>query len=346
MTESHYEVVGVEPTATRDEIRDAYRARVDELKVAREAKNVSDATLAQNRDAVAQLNTAWNVLSDPYQRGRYDQQLLDSRATVGNGNVELVDDEVADDRPPLTGWRKVMAPSPRPAGRGSADNPRANRRVQTPPMPLPAGMRLADTRSRGMAMLTDFTILLVLVTLSQALRPVYGPIVNSRFDQVIDQAQRFDDRREAAERRAERAADRNDDQGERQADRAADRWTDRRDDLLEDELGGVQLVGLVLILGLALAYLVPATARRGQTFGKRLRRVKVVRVDGSPVGWGPSFVRYGLPLAAVLVLPMGSPTLASLGPLLGIAMVVAGLYSRNGQGFHDRIAKTIVVAAD
>src|SRR5262249_14672615 len=58
-----YGLIGVEPDATTDEIRDQYRTRRSEL----------DAVgTEQSRADAAALNRAWNILSDPYQRGRYD----------------------------------------------------------------------------------------------------------------------------------------------------------------------------------------------------------------------------------------------------------------------------------
>ena len=62
----HYERLGVSSTATRDEIRVAYRtlARVHHP----DAKGDSSAT------RMAQINEAWHVLSDPGRRAMYDAQ--------------------------------------------------------------------------------------------------------------------------------------------------------------------------------------------------------------------------------------------------------------------------------
>src|SRR5829696_2295055 len=107
--ENYYEQLGVEPGASRDELREAHRQRVADLEAAREKKNVSDAQLQANRDEVARVRAAWNVLSDPFQRQRYDAQL---DAPVGD-EVELVDDDAgpqAGTGQQLTGWRKLLAP--------------------------------------------------------------------------------------------------------------------------------------------------------------------------------------------------------------------------------------------
>ncbi len=83
MTDDYYELLGVEPDAAVTDIRAAYRER----KAAVGARDDDDA----KADAAA-LNKAWNVLSDPYQRGRYDQQLADA----GDDDGDDEDDEAVD----------------------------------------------------------------------------------------------------------------------------------------------------------------------------------------------------------------------------------------------------------
>ncbi len=80
------------------------------------------------------------------------------------------------------------------------------------------------------------------------------------------------------------------------------------------------------------------TARKGRTLGMRGRRIKVVRVDGSPAGWYPSFTRFALPILLALAIP-------SFGVILGLGMVAWGYFDRNGQGIHDKLARTLVVDA-
>ena len=52
-------------------------------------------------------------------------------------------------------------------------------------------------------------------------------------------------------------------------------------------LGGLLVVCLI--------YLVPSTALTGQTLGKKIRKVWLVRVDGSRVGWGGAFAHSARP---------------------------------------------------
>ena len=68
----------------------------------------------------------------------------------------------------------------------------------------------------------------------------------------------------------------------------------------------------------------------------RRTKIKVLRVDGTPAGWIPSFARYVVPIAIALYVPQ-------LGPVLGLGLVLWGFRDRNKQGIHDKLAKTIVV---
>ena len=63
--DDYYDLLGVDADAPTDDIRAAYR----EQKAA-----LDDSTDGDAKADAAKLNKAWNVLSDPYQRGRYDEQ--------------------------------------------------------------------------------------------------------------------------------------------------------------------------------------------------------------------------------------------------------------------------------
>jgi uncharacterized RDD family membrane protein YckC len=90
MTETHYERLGVEPDATKEEIRSAYRERLEELRGTVE-KGRSDQARNGARDETARLNAAWQVLSDPFQRQRYDAGL--GVGEVDEGEQELEEQE-------------------------------------------------------------------------------------------------------------------------------------------------------------------------------------------------------------------------------------------------------------
>ena len=74
MDDDYYSLLGVDADAATSEIKEAYRGK----KSALDAKG--------DKSEAARVNKAWQVLADPYQRGRYDEQ----RAR-GEGTVEVVD---------------------------------------------------------------------------------------------------------------------------------------------------------------------------------------------------------------------------------------------------------------
>jgi hypothetical protein len=76
----HYERLGVPFTASRDEIRSAYR------RLARQ--NHPDARGDASSVRMAQINEAWRVLSDPARRAVYDAQSRDAAARrASNGSA-------------------------------------------------------------------------------------------------------------------------------------------------------------------------------------------------------------------------------------------------------------------
>ncbi len=369
--ENYYDELGVEPSASRDEIRDAYRARVADLEAQREKKGITDAQLQQNRDQVARVRAAWNVLSDPFQRKRYDAQL-----GAGAGDeIDLVDADADDDAAEtgagaqLTGWRKLMAPPPAKGaggknGSGSGAKGAGNKRPRPEPtIVLPAGMQLAEPRVRGMALLFDLSILIVIffgvsLVVPGLIQSDYHDIqdritkVNSLHDarQSLDDAEKSvaDAKTNAETKSAQsdlKSAQSDYTKAKKDASKAgvtntsgsAKQLQTQADDLTAKiRTTGYITSGLTLVLGLA--YLVPITARKGYTLGMRNRRIKVVRVDGSPPGWYASFTRFALPLLLAIAIP-------SFGAILGLGMVAWGYFDRNGQGIHDKLARTVVVAA-
>jgi uncharacterized RDD family membrane protein YckC len=104
-------------------------------------------------------------------------------------------------------------------------------------------------------------------------------------------------------------------------------------------LSYLEIVIIVLAAALWFAYEVPAIAGRGQTFGKRIMRVKVMRLEGTePIGVGRAIRRWN---------PLGLPTLmwyCGIGFLLQIVDSVSALFDWPlRRAFHDRSAGTVVV---
>ncbi len=92
-------------------------------------------------------------------------------------------------------------------------------------------------------------------------------------------------------------------------------------DLVADEIG--------VSAGWAALYFTAMLALwRGRTPGKRALGIRVIRLDGKPLGWFASFERFGGYAAA---LATGT---------LGFFQI---LWDRNRQGVHDKISETVVI---
>jgi curved DNA-binding protein CbpA len=396
--ETYYEALGVEPDASRDELKSAYQERVAELEAARQGKNVSASQLQSNREEVARVRAAWNVLADPFQRSRYDESIGSRNGDGGNGGDDDHGDEgevevVGSERPEvrLTGWRKWMAPPPAkprstaPTGSGTGKPPPPTRPMREPTIPPPPGIRYAEPRARGMALLFDVAVVFIIYT---AVFAVVPGLVNSDYSTKYNNSQHFADLHDAqndiddadkaineAQQDLERAQANGNTGAERSAqDDLKSAQQDKRDaqkdfnDAAKDvdkqfddkvvhnansleqtskdlssDISGALYVTYAVILVLALAYLVPMTAITGRTLGMRGRRIRVVKTDFTPVGWLGAFLRFFVPitLALVLVGPLGP-----VGPILGLGMVLWAFRDPNGQGLHDKLARTFVVADD
>jgi len=95
---THYDVLGVSPTASADSIRRAY------LALARHHHpdfhtNDAPASRADAQHAMQQINEAWHVLSDPVSRRAYDLLALDDRRATAGGSGESGSDASAPWRP-------------------------------------------------------------------------------------------------------------------------------------------------------------------------------------------------------------------------------------------------------
>jgi uncharacterized RDD family membrane protein YckC len=316
----YYDLLGVDPGADKEAIKAAYRDQLDGASQAERAK----------------LNKAWNVLSDPVQRERYD----DARSA---GWLDDADDEEEEETAPARrGGVRGGGRTPTPARTRQPARP-----LPEPTVELPPGMDLADTRSRGLALLIDFSILFVILILTQfviapAIIKSQFPERSKRIDQLNDANKKIDKQKSKADDRADNSklskAQR--DAAKKESKRLDDQITKNNDkvtDIAKAFTGTTYLV-LGAMLAVFLAILVPSTALTGQTLGMKLRKVRVVRADGAPVGWGPALIRFAVPLLIALALP-------TLGFIIGLGMVLWYLRDRNRQGFHDKLARTLVVAA-
>lgn len=106
-----------------------------------------------------------------------------------------------------------------------------------------------------------------------------------------------------------------------------------------DQAGSLQIVIVLIAAALWFAYEVPATANTGQTLGKRLMHIQVVRVESADrLGFGRSFRRWNT---------LGLPTLlwtCCIGFILQFVDCIFLLFDRPlHQALHDKSAQTVVV---
>ncbi|MCK9688274.1 RDD family protein [Scleromatobacter humisilvae] len=96
-----------------------------------------------------------------------------------------------------------------------------------------------------------------------------------------------------------------------------------------------------LLAGIALLayaiYSIVLVYRYGQTFGKRMMNIRVVRVDGGRVTFGRFVFLRWLPLAVVGMIPFIGGIVALVDPLL--------IFRESSRCLHDDIADTRVVTA-
>lgn len=95
--------------------------------------------------------------------------------------------------------------------------------------------------------------------------------------------------------------------------------------------GSENLVGNLLRIGLSLAYYVLLTWQSGSTLGKRLMKIKVVAENGSKATF-----------TTVLLREVIGKFVSTIVIGLGFLWV---LFDAKKQGWHDKIAKTLVVSS-
>ena len=136
MSESHYELIGVDSDASKEEIRSAYRERIEDLR-GKVEKGRSDQARDGARVETARLNAAWQVLSDPYQRERYDIQLSGGATETEPEEQE----EVEKERAPAPARRRGLF---EPRERDGKGRPQRREPVGVPGAEAaPLGRRLA-----------------------------------------------------------------------------------------------------------------------------------------------------------------------------------------------------------
>jgi uncharacterized RDD family membrane protein YckC len=372
---THYEVLDVDPGASKDEIRDAYRRELttaqSQVTNAETAKRPDNAVIASARAEEASVRAAWQILSDPVQRARYDE-------TIGVEPGAHHDDELSDEDDEEVATTTAVARrdgelTPREARAKARAEAMANRppglfSTERPPTPAawPPGFQPPPPRARLLALLVDGIALLLIVVLqttvgSLIIDEMY-PKETARLDQVTECLDRLetanDDldanpatRTQSIERAnaecggfpnaygAPLSTESSDKQLENRIDNKKGNIEDLQSELRNDILPGQLGVSLITI-ALALVYLVPSSTRSGRTLGKKLLQLRLVNLDGTPVRARGAMLHYGVPVMVALLF---APILGPLGYVAVLFGVLTWPRNANYQGLHDRLAGTIVV---
>ncbi len=336
--DDYYSLLGVDAAASVDDIRGAYRVRKDGLDTASDAGKVD----------AAKLNKAWNVLSDPYQRGRYDQQRA-AAAESGTLGDDEEDSTTSSNGSGPQGLR-ATARNSRQARQQSTREAR-QARMKTPTIALPAGTKFPAPKQRIIAMVIDLLVLIVLVSGSQiaaqAVARSQKPAIVKQVDNLnaeINNANKDKsdaDKRVSADKQANNTTKQATDQkASDDAKAKVTALTKQRDDAAS-KLNPYFIGGIAIAFFLGFLYLALPTALTGRTLGKRIQHLKTLREDGSPLGVRGAVVRFGLIVLVTFVLYFVLQQIAAVIVLFGVTM---WMRNPNMQGVHDRFAHTIVVS--
>ena len=336
--DDYYSLLGIDADASVDDIRGAYRVR---------KQGIDTASDAGKADA-AKLNKAWNVLSDPYQRGRYDQQRA-AAAESGSPDAEPDDDTTSTNGSGPKGPR-ASARNSRQARQQSIREAR-QARMKTPTIAPPPGTKFPATKQRIIAMVIDLLVLIVLVSGSQVAaqavaksqKPAIVHQIDERNADITKQNKiKSDaDKRVSADKNAHNtAAQTTDQKASDDAKAKVTSLTKERDDAAS-KLNPYFIGGIAIAFLLGFLYLAIPSALTGRTLGKRTQHLKTLREDGSPLGLRGAVVRYGLIVLVTFVLYFVLQQIAAVIVLFGVTM---WMRNPNMQGVHDRFAHTIVVS--
>ncbi len=103
-----------------------------------------------------------------------------------------------------------------------------------------------------------------------------------------------------------------------------------------DDSGTSTVASVLLGLVIGIGYEVFQVAVWGQTIGKRMTGIKVINAaHGGIPGWGKATGRWAIP-GLVALIPI-------VGPLLSLLSYVSLTWDRVYQGWHDKVAGTLVI---
>jgi hypothetical protein len=336
-----YALLGVDSDAPTGDIRSAYRDK--------------KAALGDQGDktATARLNKAWNVLSDPYQRGRYDEQRM--RAAGGDGDGDGVESARTG---PVTARDKTTVDAGPAAGAPAPLQITTRRAGEMPPPTISARRRRCAAALAIIAMVIDVFVMIVLLF---GVRPWSATGWSRWYPQNAATAITDDPPGKAKARstrsrtRLTRATTQPTKPRRTRPQRcitAQDRrcrqeaFDDKNDEIarLSKKVAPAGIVVLEGIMLACLAYLVVPSALIGQTLGKRIQKLRVIHLDGSPLGWGGALIRYGLIILATNAALL-FPILGVIGIAIVFFFVLSWMRNPNHMGLQDKVAKTVVVEA-
>jgi curved DNA-binding protein CbpA len=367
---NHYEVLGVQPGASKDDIRNAYRAELATAQAqvtnAETAKRPDAAVIASAREEEASVRSAWQILSDPVQRARYDEQLGVTGAPEET-NDDLEDDEPATAVARRNGDRELTPREARAKARAEAmaNRPPGMFSTEHPPVPAswPPGVKPPPPRARLLALLVDITVLGIILLITQlAIAPAVIDAAYPKQSKELDSLSTKIDNLNSKKDTADACADKANDAARQKDKKCADGLTTKKDAKAESNRldkqiskaedrqkslqGDIAPAALAVSLGMTLVmllYLVPSSLRTGRTLGKHLFRVRAIQIDGSPLTMRPAIARYGAPLLVALFLGSLFGPSSPIVYMLVLFGVLTWPRNANYQGLHDRFARTIVV---
>lgn len=109
-------------------------------------------------------------------------------------------------------------------------------------------------------------------------------------------------------------------------------------ELLRSQWAPLMLWMTITVFAVSAVYTIPLTALTGATPGKRTFKMVVASAGKVPPGWKPAFLRW--------ILPTSAPGVPGIGQLLGVGAYGWILVDKMHRGWHDLIAKTMVVVDD
>lgn len=99
----------------------------------------------------------------------------------------------------------------------------------------------------------------------------------------------------------------------------------------------------LVVFTLTAAYFIVSTATGGQTFGKMVMKIQVIRTSGAKVGWIASIRRYSIIAISSIAFLLDWQAIYSLFVIIGFLGYVVIFFDNRRQGWHDKLANTVVI---